>query len=352
MSNGSHHHRISPDSTPGVTGSVNSTPDSDATPADAAPASKGVVRRFAGSTPRMIRNFVLVLGLLFALGAGAAASASADGTIVAMKGGDRNLNDDTVEGATNYTLPLSGVTFEYTTDNTLPQDGWTDFDNQSAGNGQATTSVAAGTYYVREKTVGANFTNFGPVQSLFFDPNDGSPNSAEPYVARVTVSDNLTTYAYPHTNNSGTPSNWTPTPDRQPNEQRLTVHQRQKQRADPRGLRDQHPFGTRPLRLDQQLPNLLPGRGQVVRKPAERHPDPDRDNQLQLLGQLLQPGDRELRLLQRAARSQRGRQRGHPERQDRQHLRRPERQHQLGRGPSGRLPGQELRRQRGDRPDD
>mgnify|MGYP003573574146 FL=1 len=160
---------------------------------------------------RNLRTFLLATVLILALGAAAAASASADGTIVAIKGGDRNLNDDTVTGNDNYALPLSGITFEYTTDNTLPQTGWTDFTNQSGVNGQASTTVPAGTYYVREKTVGANFTNFGPVQELFFDPNSGSPTSAEPYVARVVVEDGETTWAYPHTNNSGNPNNWTPT---------------------------------------------------------------------------------------------------------------------------------------------
>ena len=133
------------------------------------------------------------------------------GVIVAMKGGDRNTDDDTVTGNTNYADPISGITFEYTTDNTLPQTGWTDFSHQSGANGRASTTVPAGTYYVREKTVGTNFDIFGPVQSLFFDPNDGTPNSAEPYVARVVVSNNGTTYAYPHSNNNINPNSWTPT---------------------------------------------------------------------------------------------------------------------------------------------
>ena len=65
---------------------------------------------------RSLRTFLLATVLILALGAAAAASASADGTIVAIKGGDRNLNDDTVTGNDTYALPLSGITFEYTTE--------------------------------------------------------------------------------------------------------------------------------------------------------------------------------------------------------------------------------------------
>ena len=80
-----------------------------------------------GLSSSRLRTFVLATLLVLSFGALAAASASADGTIVAIKGGDRDPSQDAVQGDNTYALPLSGITFEYTTDNTLPQTGWTDF---------------------------------------------------------------------------------------------------------------------------------------------------------------------------------------------------------------------------------
>src|SRR5690606_4131954 len=64
-------------------------------------------------------------------------------------------------------------------------------------------------YYVRERTAAPGFNNFGPVQDLWFGGQ--MPSDAEPYVARVSVTNTGTTYAQPHNNNSNTPSNWSPT---------------------------------------------------------------------------------------------------------------------------------------------
>ncbi|MGA7396581.1 MAG: VWA domain-containing protein, partial [Solirubrobacterales bacterium] len=133
----------------------------------------------------------------------ATASASADGVITVTKGGDRSASSS-VSGATTYANGVPGAVFEYTTGNpTLPATTWTAF-SATAANGQASATVPAGTYYVREKTGGTGFSNFGPVQTLSY-------SGAHPYVARVSVSNNQTTYAYPHTNTDSTPSDWTPT---------------------------------------------------------------------------------------------------------------------------------------------
>ena len=164
-------------------------------------------RRFTRSA-----MFALALVLAIAVGAGAAASASANGDLVVTKGGDRSASNSS-SGSTTYASPVAGARFEYTTDNTLPQTGWIDFTNLTDANGRATQNLPAGTYFVREKTTGPGFDNYGPVQGLAFDPNSGAPTAVEPYVARVVVQNNQTTYAYPHTNVSGNPNNWTPTND-------------------------------------------------------------------------------------------------------------------------------------------
>jgi len=146
------------------------------------------------------RRLLAILLLAVAAGAIGAASASADGTIVAMKGGDRSASDN-VAGATNYASPLAGAQFEYAGNAAGP---WTDFPALTSAAGTASVLVPAGTYYVREKGTAPGFTNYGPVTGLSY-------NGAQPYVARVTVSNNQTTYAFPHTNTSGDPANWTPT---------------------------------------------------------------------------------------------------------------------------------------------
>ena len=185
---------------------------SNATPADASKASKGPVRHFRLPTLRSIRSFLLALALIMTLGAATAASASAVGDLTVTKGGDRSASNNSA-GATTYADPVQGARFEYTTDNTLPQTGWVDFTNLTDANGQATQAgLADGTYFVREKTPPVTeFNNFGPVQELAFNPNSAAPTALEPYVARVTIEDGQTTYAYPHSNNSGNPNNWTPT---------------------------------------------------------------------------------------------------------------------------------------------
>jgi len=166
------------------------------------------IRWNAAFTPiRTIRNtarfLAVVSAFIVAMAAIGVASAAADGTIVVMKGGDRSASNS-VTGATNYASAASGSLFEYTTGTpTLPATVWTQFPGATNASGQASAVVPAGTYYVREKTAGTGFTNFGPVSSLSY-------NGAQPYVARVTVQNNQTTYAFPHSNTSGTPSSWTP----------------------------------------------------------------------------------------------------------------------------------------------
>lgn len=160
-----------------------------------------VQSRFVSTLARSLLALALLLLVGGTIGT---ASAFANGNIVAMKGGDRSASDN-ASGATNYASPLSGALFEYTTGNpTSPATTWTAFPAVTAANGQATASVPAGTYYVRERTPGPGFTNFGPVTTLSY----AGPH---PYVARVTVTDGQTTYAYPHTNTNATPGNWTPT---------------------------------------------------------------------------------------------------------------------------------------------
>ncbi len=146
----------------------------------------------------------LVLVLALTMGALAASSAQADGTIVATKGGDRSTSAN-VSGATTYASPVSGAVFEYTTGNpTLPATTWTAFPSATGANGQASVTVPNGITYVREKTPATGFTNFGPVTNLSF-------NGSQPYVARVNVQNGQTSYAFPHTNTDNNPTNWTPT---------------------------------------------------------------------------------------------------------------------------------------------
>lgn len=149
------------------------------------------------------RMLALVVLVFLGLGVVNASSAFGAGNLVAMKGGDRSASNS-VSGATNYASPLAGALFEYTTqDPTSGASTWTAFPAVTNASGLATASVAAGTYYVREKTPSPGFTNYGPVTQLSY-------NGAQPYVARVTVQDNQTSYAFPHTN-TGTPGTWTPT---------------------------------------------------------------------------------------------------------------------------------------------
>jgi len=151
----------------------------------------------------LIRALLLATAIFVTMGIVSAASASADGTLIVTKGGDRSASAN-VSGATTYASPVQGAVFEYTTgDPTSPGTTWTALP-ATAANGQASATLAAGTYYVREKTGGTGFSNFGPVQNLSF-------NGSQPYVARVTIQNNQTSYAFPHSNTNGTPANWTPT---------------------------------------------------------------------------------------------------------------------------------------------
>ncbi len=146
---------------------------------------------------------VLVALMLLALCTWGASAAQA-GTLVITKGGDRNVASNSFTGATNYAQNLAGAEFEYSSSAAGP---WTTVPGTTGANGQVSTVLSAGIYYVREKTPAPGFTNFGPLQSVSFG------NSAQQYTARVEVENTGTTYAHPHTNTSGTPGNWTPTND-------------------------------------------------------------------------------------------------------------------------------------------
>ena len=157
---------------------------------------------------RLRLSVVLLAGLalLMLLPAVSVATPSGTGDLVVMKGGDRTATN-TAQGAPNYAAPVEGALFEYTKGNpTLPATVWTAFSASTAANGQATQSLPAGTYYVREKTAGPGFTNYGPVHNLSY-------SGSHPYVARVKVESNKITYAYPHTNTDSNPSDWSPTRD-------------------------------------------------------------------------------------------------------------------------------------------
>ena len=150
--------------------------------------------------------FFSALTLILVFAALAAASADANGDLVVMKGGDRTATNS-AQGSPNYATPVEGALFEYTQGNpTLPATLWTAFSATTGVNGQATESLPAGIYYVREKTAGPGFTNYGPVHNL-------NHSGLQPYVARVQVENNQTTYSYPHTNTDSNPSNWSPTRD-------------------------------------------------------------------------------------------------------------------------------------------
>lgn len=159
--------------------------------------------RFEGFLRRAIMTLAVLIAGSLCVAAIGTASAAADGTIVATKGGDRSASTS-VSGATTYATAVSGSQFEYTTGNpTLPATVWTAFPAATNASGQASVTVAAGTYYVRERAAGGGFTNFGPVTNLSF-------NGPQPYVAKVTVANNQTSYTFPHTNSDGNPANWVP----------------------------------------------------------------------------------------------------------------------------------------------
>ena len=155
---------------------------------------------------RLSSVFLASLALMMLFAAISAASAGANGDLVVMKGGDRTATD-TAQGAPNYAAPVQGASFEYTQgDPILPATVWTAFSATTGANGQATENLPAGDYYVREKSAGPGFTNYGAVHNLSY-------SGSHPYVARVEVENNQTTYAYPHTNTDSDPSNWSPTRD-------------------------------------------------------------------------------------------------------------------------------------------
>ncbi|MCO5315416.1 MAG: hypothetical protein M9938_04535 [Solirubrobacterales bacterium] len=155
--------------------------------------------------------------LLIAFSAWGVSSASANGTIIATKGGDRSAST-AVSGATTYADPVGsanandGALFEWTTgDPTLLATVWTAFPSRTGVNGQASASVPGATsgsgtvYYVREKDAGLGFRDLGAQKELSFG---SSP--PQQYVARVQVRDGQTTYAYPHSNSDKDPDDWTP----------------------------------------------------------------------------------------------------------------------------------------------
>ena len=171
------------------------------------------VTRGVSLMPRRLATLLgAAVATLLMMGAlGAAAASAADGTIVATKGGNRSASS-AVSGASTYADPVAGATFEYTQgDPTLPATVWTAFPATTGVNGQASVSVAPGTYFVREKSGGPGTSNYGPVQTLRWGGGSSGVQPVQPYVARVTVLSGQTTYAYPHTNNNANPNNWTPT---------------------------------------------------------------------------------------------------------------------------------------------
>lgn len=159
---------------------------------------------------RVFTVLLAALGLILAFAAVSTASAGASGTLVVTKGGDRTSSADT-SGATPYASPEADAMFEYTQDNTLPQTGWTAFPSVTAVDGKASVELPNGIWFVRERTGGSGFSNYGPVQALAFDPTSGSPVAQEPYVARVLIEEGQTTYAYPHSAIDSDPDAWTPT---------------------------------------------------------------------------------------------------------------------------------------------
>jgi uncharacterized repeat protein (TIGR01451 family) len=139
--------------------------------------------------------------------------ASANGTIKVKKGGDRVSG---VSSITNYATGLSGVRFEYTTSSTKATNpastGWTAFTNLTDANGEATESVPAGTYYVREKSAAAGFTNYGPVKELAYNQSSSNPSALQPYVAKLEVGNNETVNARPNRTASSNTGDWDQNP--------------------------------------------------------------------------------------------------------------------------------------------
>jgi uncharacterized repeat protein (TIGR01451 family) len=156
---------------------------------------------------RFVLSALAALALL-ALLAPAAASASG-GTIRALKGGDRKVDESSNR---TYALPVAGALFEYTSSKSKAADpastGWTAFPSVTDASGAAAVNVAAGTYYVRERTVLGGFANYGPVKSLSFDPSSGVPTAARPYVAKVKVENGRVTEAYPNRSAAADPDGW------------------------------------------------------------------------------------------------------------------------------------------------
>ena len=161
---------------------------------------------------RIVRSTLAILVMLAFLGASSASAQVGNGTIRAIKGGDRVVGDT---GNRTYASPVAGAGFEYTTseaDATNPASGgWTAFPGLTGVDGTATVSVPPGTYFVRERTVPTEFGNFGPVQSLSYDPNSSVPSDAEPYVAKVIVTAGQVTEAFPNRSPSSDTDNWNST---------------------------------------------------------------------------------------------------------------------------------------------
>ena len=143
-------------------------------------------------------GLLILIAWLLAMVATPVSSASAtNGTITVLKAGDRNPADHT---AGSYAVGLAGAVFEYSTSESFASIAGT-FPATDAS-GAATKSVAAGTYYVREKTAPSGWTDMGPVQSLYFDPGSSTPDSARAYVSTVVVSSGQTTTTYPDRSSS------------------------------------------------------------------------------------------------------------------------------------------------------
>jgi uncharacterized repeat protein (TIGR01451 family) len=157
---------------------------------------------------RVVLSMLATLAMVALLGS-AATAAHAGGTIKALKGGDRKVDES---GSRAYALPVAGALFEYTTSDAKAADpastGWTAFPATSNASGAATVDVPAGTYYVRERTVPSGFANFGPVKSLYFNPSSDVPTSARPYVAKVKVENGQVTEAYPNRSASTNTDDW------------------------------------------------------------------------------------------------------------------------------------------------
>lgn len=161
---------------------------------------------------RILQSALATLAVLALLGTAAASAEATNGTIKALKGGDRKAGETSNR---TYALPVAGATFEYTAIAAKATDpastGWTAFPAATDASGAATVSAAPGTYFVRERTAPASFSAFGPVKSLFYDPSSNVPASAQPYVAKVVVQAGQVTEAYPNRNPSGDTGSWSAT---------------------------------------------------------------------------------------------------------------------------------------------